>query len=163
MKWEYIKGYDKDYKICENGDIISCKYKKEKILKSRDDGNGYLQVGLSKNNKQKYFRIHRLLAIYFIENPNNYQIVDHINGNTKDNRIENLRWITYSDNTRNRKNWGACMKGVYFNKKNNKFHAQITIDYKHKHLGYFETELEANEKYMKEYNKIMKEFNTIKI
>ena len=159
--WKYIEGYGKDYKIFRNGDVISCKYKKEKILKSRNDGNGYLQVGLYKNKKEKLFRIHRLIALHFIDNPEDYECVDHINGNRTDNRIENLRWVTKSDNTRNGKNWGGCMKGVYFNKKNNKFHAQIYIDNKKKHLGYFDDELEAHNVYMEKYNEIMEKFKKI--
>jgi len=159
MEGKYIEGYGKDYKICSNGDVISCRFNKEKILKPLNDGNGYLYVGLCKNNKRKNLKIHRLIAIYFIDNPNNYQIVDHINGNTLDNSIVNLRWVTISGNCRNRKNQGKYMKGVYFNKRDNKFIAQIWIDNKHKNLGYFDDELEAHEAYMKEYNEVMEKFN----
>lgn len=42
--------------------------------------------------------IHRLVAETFIPNPNNYSDVDHINGNTQDNRVENLRWCTHQQN-----------------------------------------------------------------
>jgi len=160
MEGKWIEGYENLYKICKNGDVISCRFNKEKILKPRIISD-YLIVTLYKNKKQKHFLIHRLIAIYFIDNPNNYQIVDHINQNSLDNRIENLRWITKSGNMRNRKNQGKYMKGVWFHKKNNKFRAKICIDYKHKHLGYFDTELEAHEKYMKAYNEIMEKFNKI--
>jgi len=164
MKWKWIEGYENLYKICKNSDVISYKkYEEGKILKPYINSRGYLSVGLCKNKKQKKFRIHRLIAIHFIENPNNYQIVDHINGNKTDNRIQNLRWITQSGNMRNSKNWGEYLKGVSFNKKINKFRAQIYIDNKHKHLGYFETELEAYEKYMEKNNELMKEFEKIKI
>ena len=158
MEGKWIEGYGKDYKICSNGDVISCRFNKEKILKPRINRNGYLFVGLW-NNKQKHFLIHRLIAIYFIDNPNNYDYVDHINRNKRDNRIENLRWITKSGNMRNRKNQGKYMKGVWFHKKNNKFMASITIDYERKFLGCFDTELEANKAYMKEYNEVMDKFN----
>jgi len=161
MDWKWIEGYGKDYKICKNGDVISCRFNKEKILKQYIDSNGYLYVSLYKNNKEKKFRIHRLIAIHFIDNPNNYECVDHVNQNKTDNRIENLRWVTKSGNCRNKKSKGKCMRGVYFdkNKRENKFKAQITIDYKKKHLGYFNTELEAHEKYMEAYNEIMNKFN----
>ena len=155
--WKWIQGYENDYKICKNGDVISCKFNKEKILKPRIISD-YLIVTLYKNKKQKHLNIHRLIAIYFIDNPNNYQIVDHINRNPKDNRIGNLRWITHSGNMRNKKNRGEYLKGVTFDKRNNKFMARITIDYKKKHLGCFDTELEAHEAYMKAYNEIMEKF-----
>jgi len=158
MEGKYIEGYGKDYKICKNGDVISCKFDKEKILKPGINGSGYLFVVLCKNKKQKNFLIHRLIAIHFIDNPNNYEIVDHINGNRTDNSIVNLRWVTYSANNRNIKNTGKHMKGVYFNKATNKFKAQIKIDNKNKHLGYFNDELEAHNVYMKAYNEVMNKF-----
>jgi len=162
MKGKWIEGYENLYKICKNGDIISYKkYEEGKILKPGNHNHGYLFVGLYKNNKEKKFRIHRLIALHFIDNPNNYEFVDHINGNRIDNRIDNLRWINHSGNSRNRKNQGKNLKGVYFDKKLNKFKAQIQIDNKKKYLGLFETELEANKAYMKAYNEIMDKFNKI--
>ena len=158
MEGKYIEGYGKDYKICSNGDVISCKFNKEKILKQCIDNTGYLNISLYKNKNKKNFGIHRLIALHFIDNPNNYEIVDHINQNKTDNRIENLRWVNHSGNNRNRKNRGKHMKGVSFDKKLNKFRAQIRIDYKKKHLGCFDTELEAHEKYMEKYNELMKDF-----
>jgi len=161
MEGKWIKGYENLYKICSNGDVISyIKYEEGKILKP-GNANGYLQVCIYKNKKQKNFLIHRLIAIHFIDNPNNYQCVDHINGNRRDNRIQNLRWINHSGNNRNIKNRGKYMKGVYFNKATNKFKTQIWIDNKNKHLGCFDTELEAHQAYMKAYNELMDKFNKI--
>jgi len=160
MDWKWIEGYENLYKICSNGDIISYKrYKEGKIKKPTIDSKGYLYVGLHKNNKKKNFSIHRLIGLHFINNPNNYQIVDHINRNKRDNRIENLRWVTHSANSRNTKNYGKFLKGVSFEKY--KFRAQICINNKSKHLGFFDTELEAHEKYMENYNEIMEKFNKI--
>jgi hypothetical protein len=55
--------------------------------------HGYRQIGLLNYDGQKFFSIHRLVALAFIENPNNYPEVDHINRKPHDNRIENLRWV----------------------------------------------------------------------
>lgn len=62
-----------------------------------DDGQGYRRIGM--NGKQ--FKIHRLVAETFIPNPDNKLFVDHINRVRDDNRVENLRWVTRSENQRN--------------------------------------------------------------
>lgn len=59
---------------------------------------GYYRVDLSKERKSKRFRIHRLIAKTFIPNPNNFPEVNHINGNKKDNCINNLEWCTHKHN-----------------------------------------------------------------
>jgi hypothetical protein len=95
-----IIGYEGVYQISNLGNVKRL-YKKNPngiILKQIDNGAGYLKVGLSKNNKEKKLYVHRLLAQYFIDNPNNYPCINHINGIKNDNRIENLEWCTYSDN-----------------------------------------------------------------
>ena len=151
-KW--IKDYEDMYKIYENGDVE--RYYKNgntKILKAEISICGYKRVNLCKNGKPKHFKIHRLLAIYFIDNPNDYPVVDHIDMNKLNNNLENLRWCSYSINNRNRKGYGQCMKGV--SKNGNKFRAKITIDRKPKYLGTFDTEIEAYNCFMIEHDKIM--------
>ena len=59
---------------------------------------GYMRLVLYKNGKSKHFQVHRLLALAFIPNPENKRCIDHINGIRHDNRLENLRWVTYSEN-----------------------------------------------------------------
>lgn len=65
---------------------------------------GYIRNSLTQddNNKPKSFFIHRLVAITFLENPNNYKIVDHINNIKHDNKINNLRWANSQQNAVNR-------------------------------------------------------------
>jgi len=81
-------------------DNLGIVYRKDgSKVKAYEDRYGYLRVnikiaGISKS----YFRIHRLVAIMFIPNPNNFPQVNHINGNKKDNRVENLEWCNNSDN-----------------------------------------------------------------
>lgn len=67
------------------------------ILKQVFDKGGYLRIGLSFNGKPKSFFVHRLVAKYFIPNPENKRTVNHINGVKTDNRIDNINWATYSE------------------------------------------------------------------
>jgi hypothetical protein len=69
-----------------------------KELKSSLTSNGYLRVTLSKNKKQYTKNIHRLVAETFIENPHNYNTVNHINEVKIDNRVDNLEWCTPQKN-----------------------------------------------------------------
>ena len=59
---------------------------------------GYQQVSLSKNDKMYSRRVHRLVANAFIENTKNYKEVNHIDGNKKNNKVENLEWCNRSQN-----------------------------------------------------------------
>lgn len=71
-----------------------------KILAIKKERNGYLRVGLSKNNKIKFYGVHRLVAETFIDNPNNYPCVNHIDGNKENNKTINLEWCTHSYNNK---------------------------------------------------------------
>jgi len=108
-----IKDYE-DYLIYEDGKVFS-KYT-NKFLKPTINNNGYEIIGLCKNSKKKQFGIHRLIGIHFIPNPDNLPQVDHINRIRTDNRIENLRWATKSQNNRNcniRKDNTSGFSGIY--------------------------------------------------
>lgn len=101
-QWKDIKGYEELYQVSNLGKIKSlprikqngtgCYYTKEKILKPRKDKNGYHTVILWKDKKGKSFKIHRLVAMTFIENPNNYPEVNHKDENKKNNSVSNLEW-----------------------------------------------------------------------
>lgn len=68
------------------------------IMVLKDNGNGYLIVGIRKDSKRKYPYIHRLVAEAFIPNPENKSDVNHKNGDKYDNRVLNLEWCTKSEN-----------------------------------------------------------------
>lgn len=75
-----------------------------KILNQHIGVNGYKTVALRKNSKDikpKIYYVHRLLALAFIENKNNYLVVDHINGDKLNDNLSNLRWSSYSENVKN--------------------------------------------------------------
>jgi len=103
--WKDVKGYEGIYQINENGEIKSLKRKTpvtytsiDKILKPQLYNN-YYGYKLSKNGKLKTHSLHKLLAIAFINNLNNYKVVNHKDGNALNNDLNNLEWCTYSYNT----------------------------------------------------------------
>ena len=90
-----------------------------KILKNPNTTTGYKKVKLRNNNKEKNVKIHRLVAHAFISNPYNKPCVDHIDNSKGNNRIDNLRWATISENGMNCKipNTNTSgTKGVWWDK-----------------------------------------------
>lgn len=95
--WKDIQGYEGLYQVSRNGEI-----RRAKILQEADNGKGYKFVFLCKNGKYKRFYIHRIVAETFIKNPMQKNFVNHKNGVRSDNRVENLEWITQSENERHK-------------------------------------------------------------
>jgi hypothetical protein len=101
--WKAIPEFS-DYEVSNMGRVRSNygRYEIGKILKSSYVGEGYLRVVLTKNNEHFAFLVHRIVGKTFLENPENLPDIDHINQKKDDNRLENLRWTSKSDNNRNR-------------------------------------------------------------
>lgn len=93
-EWAEIKGYDSKYYVSNLGRVKSIKYRRPRILKPRLDNHGYYRVALVNGKRIKECKIHRLVAEAFIENPYNKPTVNHIDGNKRNNRVENLEWAT---------------------------------------------------------------------
>lgn len=72
---------------------------KECHIKTIDHCSGYKVVHLSKNGKTKMFRHHRLVAMAFLDNSENKEYVNHIDGNKRNNHPSNLEWVTARENT----------------------------------------------------------------
>ena len=92
-----IKNYEGLYAITEDGRVWS--YRNKKFLKLQKGKTGYYKVVLSKNNTQKTYNIHRLVAIAYIDNPNDYPCINHKDENKLNNKVENLEWCTYQYNS----------------------------------------------------------------
>lgn len=103
-----INGYECIYEINRKGVIkrisrlviknVGSGFCKDKFMRERIGPDGYYYLRLCKNRKQNRQRIHRMIAITFIPNPQNKPCVNHINGIKTDNRVENLEWCTISEN-----------------------------------------------------------------
>lgn len=102
--WKPIEGYNGKYFISDKGNVLAKNWQRRKIdmlLCPTLSTTGYYKVDLYKDNKRKQWKIHRLVAIAFIPNTENKPCIDHINTIRTDNRAENLRWVTHSENLRN--------------------------------------------------------------
>ena len=95
--WKDIEGYNDLYQVSNLGRIKSLKRHRETILKPGKVA-GYYTVCLSKNNNQKNFFIHRLVAKAFVSNPSNLPCINHKDENKLNNCIDNLEWCTYKYN-----------------------------------------------------------------
>lgn len=107
--WKDVADYEGKYAISNTGKIKSLEFhrntgrggyvNKEKVLALYISNTGYNKICLLLNKKRKYPFIHRLVAEAFIPNIKNLPCVNHIDGNKLNNCVENLEWVTYSENS----------------------------------------------------------------
>lgn len=98
-EWKDIKNYEGVYQINNIGQVKSLK--RNIILKPKINRQGYYEYQLyKKGEKSTTISAHRLVAIHFIPNPFNLPVVNHIDGDKTNNKVENLEWCTYSHNNK---------------------------------------------------------------
>jgi hypothetical protein len=149
--WVKTHEYDYDYYLSNMGRIKLG----DKIVKQYLDKDFYCLCHLKINGKIKLFRVHRIIARCFIENKDNKAQINHINSNPKDNRIQNLEWVSHSENNIHKflnKNKSSMYVGVTYVSRDKKWLSQIQINKKKIHVGYFDNELDAYNAYL-EYKK----------
>lgn len=152
--WKDIKDYEGSYQCSNMGRIRSLdrfvfehsgksQFRRGQIIIQRQNpSNGYYQFALNKNGNRKVVYTHIIVAQTFIDNPDieKYKYVNHIDGNTANNRVDNLEWCTASDNNlhsyrelhRKISDEGASPKIVYI------------IDTKNKTMQYFSSITETS-------------------
>jgi hypothetical protein len=167
--WKDIPQYKGIYQVSNLGNVKSLKRitvtekrsfpLREKILSKLKNKDGYLYAGLCVNGKRKGVAIHQLVAMAFLAHSRNgyEKVVDHINNDRKDNRVENLRIITARENTSEKKiNTSSKYVGVYWCNTNKKWIAHIRVLKDRLKLGHFNCELSASVFYDKALKSIEK-------
>lgn len=99
-----------------NAKLGSKSFKRGRILTKQRLSDGYVQVRLCNNGVTRFYRIHQLVAICFIKNPNGYTQINHINEVKDDNRVENLEWCDIKYNN----NYGCRLERISNSMKNGK-------------------------------------------
>jgi hypothetical protein len=168
--WKDIPGYIGLYQVSNLGNVKSLpkewitgvktiKNHNGKILKVNTNNIGYYQVGMSNGINKKTYRIHQLVAMAFLgHTPNGSKkiVVDHINANKLDNRVENLQVISQRENcSKDKKNKASKYTGVCWSKNDKKWKSAIRINGKILHLGYFKCETSAHLAYQNKLKQII--------
>ena len=101
--WRPVKDWEGKYEVSNLGRVRNAKTLR--VRKLREHKEGYLTIGFTtyENGKRncKFYLVHRLVALAFIPNPTGLPVVDHIDKNKHNNCVENLRWVTAQENSRN--------------------------------------------------------------
>tara|TARA_R110002050_G_scaffold245907_1_gene383575 strand:- start:367 stop:1158 length:792 start_codon:yes stop_codon:yes gene_type:complete len=161
--WKDVKGFEGAYQVSDLGNVKSLKRKdrlgrnvKERILKTQlNKTTGYSIISLTLNTKLITKHIHQLVAIAFLGHvPNGHKlVVNHIDENKNNNRLDNLEVVTTRENILKYKaNNSTKILGAY-KLSNGKYTSLIVIEGKTIYLGTFDTELKAHDYYIKCLNK----------
>jgi hypothetical protein len=138
-EWKDVAGYEGLYRVSTMGRIQGPR----KMLRPGADGGGYLAVNLCKNRSQILTKVHRIVAIAFIPNPNKKPEVDHINRDRTDNRVENLQWSTKRENMLNTHRHDGQQYGIYWVKLRSIYEVKFRVNKQMRHYGWHTTIEEA--------------------
>lgn len=103
--WKDAPGFEGFYLVSDTGRVKTLYKNTHGAIYRRpglsgDKGGQYWSVSLYRDGKCKMFKVHRLVALTFLDNPFSLPCVNHIDGNKLNNRVENLEWCTYSHNNK---------------------------------------------------------------
>lgn len=171
--WKDVIGYKGFYMVSNLGNvksldrIVNNKFKTKRPIKGKKlrlskDSYGYPVVSLSKNGIVKVRKVHQLVAETFLnqDRENRRLVVNHIDFNPSNNKLDNLELVSYRDNG-NKKHLKSTSKytGVCWNKRLNKWYSSVHFKGKTKYLGLFNTEIDAYNRYIEEVKLIKQEEN----
>lgn len=144
--WKDIIGYEGIYQISNQGRVKNIKL--NLIRNPHLSDRGYHIINLRNKKISKTVRIHRLVAIHFLLNPENKEHVNHLDFNPLNNCVENLEWVTNRENSyhyhmNNLNKKSSKYIGVHFSKSHNKWVSNIRFQGKRYRLGSFNTQEEA--------------------
>ena len=169
-----ISGYEGYYQVSNIGRVRSLerrvpfrngfRHLKERILKQTKDSNGYNVVGLNKYGACSVFMVHQLVAIAFLNHkPCGHKVVvDHIDNNPLNNRLDNLQLISQRENSSKDK-IGYTSRFIGVSKHRGKWRASIHFKGKMNHIGYFDSEYDAHLAYKNKLVNLKKSKNVKKI
>ena len=145
MTHKTIELHNNTLKVFEDGKVLVKRCNRDEFYeKVCIKNNGYLQLPLNYKKKQKKYKVHRLVAFCFLnlDLENTKSQVDHQDRDKSNNVVSNLRIVTNQQNTFNQNAKGYC-----WDKRMKKWKAQITINGKDIHLGYYDNEEDASKAY----------------
>ena len=125
-----IEGHE-GYLVDTDGAVWSTRLGYAKKLKLRKNKLGYMDIQFSKNSHKQRHSVHRLIALTFIDNPNNYPCVNHIDGDKQNNKVENLEWCTHRHN-----NLHAVALGLVSKTRKSKARQRVDFGHLTKDTGY---------------------------
>lgn len=148
-QWKDVVGYETLYSVSDLGRLKSIRIgpnRKEKILRPGTNPDGYKTVVLYHLDYKKQFKLHRLVANSFLDNPFNLEMVNHKDEIKSNNYYKNLEWVTRRENGVHRyknKNTTSKYCGVSWSKQAKKWVAMIRFNNETVYLGTYHDELDA--------------------
>lgn len=96
-KWKEVQDTNGKILVSNMGRVRSL-LRDDRILKSQSDKKGYQRISVTINSEKRTYKVHRLVAMAFVENPDGKTQVNHIDGNKKNNCASNLEWCSGKEN-----------------------------------------------------------------
>ena len=126
-EWKDIPGYEGLYQVSSFGNVRSLNYNKTREPRNLKQvlSREYHCVNLWKDSKMKQKKVHILVGMAFIENPENKPTIDHINRVKSDNHVENLRWALFTEQNINREHRVGESKERYIFHKGNMWRVAV--------------------------------------